>query len=339
MITNLNLLRNHGRRLWAFRMERRGFNFFQQQRLHHPVSTPAPTPTVERRKNDPKCRFMQYRRSNETFKRLAMVSDDGSKMVELSSLTCASPNMQDFIQQRYAMDNLLDSVQYMKVEDVEAVDFQLLPPIECPSKIIAVDCNYVDNCDEQHISIPREPTFHVKFSNAITGALDAIKAPSSMKRIDYGCHLAVIMGKKCREVTPKEALNHVFGFMVAQDIVAKERNVVLGGHSMDTFFPVGPIILHRCHMPDVNNLWIRTLVNGDIRQSGNTRDMIFKVDFLIHRLSHYLTLYPGDVILTGTPAGAGAYQRPTRFLKPGDLIESEIQNLGKMCNKVINPYA
>jgi len=140
-------------------------------------------------------------------------------------------------------------------------------------------------------------------------------------------------------VSTKEALNHVFGFMVVQDIVARDWNALLGGHSMDTFLPLGPTIVHRCHVPDINNLWIKTIVNGEERQTGNTRNMIFKIDFLIHRLSHYLTLCPGDIILTGTPAGAGAYRQPSCFLKPGDLIESEIQNLGRMCNKVVNPYS
>ncbi|XP_017052079.1 fumarylacetoacetate hydrolase domain-containing protein 2A [Drosophila ficusphila] len=287
----------------------------------------------------PKCRFMQYRRENEHIKRLGMVSEDGSKMVELSSLTCAAPNMMDFINQRYCMDSLLDSVHFMNVEEVDDVNLHLLPPIDSPGKIIGVDCNYRDSCDEQHISIPKKPSFHVKFATSITGALDNIKAHSSVKRIDYGCQLAVVMGKKCREVSPKEALNHVFGFMVVQDIVARDWNTLFGGHSMDTFLPLGPTIVHRCHVPDINNLWIKTIVNGEERQTGNTRNMIFKVDFLIHRLSQYLTLCPGDIILTGTPAGVGAYRQPSSFLKPGDLIESEIQNLGKLCNNVVNPYS
>ncbi|KAH8301085.1 hypothetical protein KR018_000941, partial [Drosophila ironensis] len=330
-------------RKFSYRAPQVERNLIQQLRLFHPnvnIISPVPAliPASERRLSDPKCRFMQYRRCNETFKRLGMVSEDGSKLVELSSLSCAAPNMQDFIQQRYCMDSLLDSVQYMKVEDVDSIEFHLLPPLDSPGKIIAVDCNYRDHCDDLHISIPREPTFHVKFATSITGALDCIRAHSVAKHIDYGCHLAVVIGKRCRDVKPKEAMNYVFGFMVAQDIVARDWNVLLGGYSMDTFCPVGPIIVHRCHLPDVSNLWMRTLVNGELRQTSNTYNMIFKPDFLIHRLSQHLTLCPGDIILTGTPAGTGASRKPTSFLKPGDLVETEIQNLGKMCNKVINPF-
>ncbi|KAH8265034.1 hypothetical protein KR038_001712 [Drosophila bunnanda] len=283
----------------------------------------------------PKCRFIQYRRANEQVKRLGMVSEDGSKMVELSNVTCASPSMLDFIRQQYCMKSLLHSVQHMQARDVDAVGPKLLPPLETPGKIIGVDCNYRDNCYEQRIPIPREPAFYVKFPTTITGALDIIAAHAPGKRIDYGCQLAVVMGKRCRNVSLKEALNNVFGYMVVQDIVARDWNSMLGGRSIDSFLPLGPIIVHRCHVPDVNNLWIRTLVNGKVRQSGHTRNMIFKIDALIHRLSNYMTLCPGDIILTGTPAGSAAHSDPSTFLKPGDLVETEIQNLGKMCNKII----
>ncbi|EDW94385.1 fumarylacetoacetate hydrolase domain-containing protein 2A [Drosophila yakuba] len=334
----MHLLRNFFPKWCLPRPERHLKNhIFRQLQTNHP--TAALVAIKQSEQVLPKCRFMQYRRANEQVKRLGMVSEDGNKMVELSSMTCAAPNMMDFIQQRYCMVSLLDSVQFMKIEDVDAVDLRLLPPIDSPGKIIGVDCNYVDNCDEQHISIPREPSFHVKFASSITGAMDNIRAHSLAKHIDYGCQLAVVMGKKCREVSAKEALNHVFGFMVVQDIVARDWNAPLGGHSMDTFLPLGPTIVHRCHVPDVNNLWIKTSINGEERQTGSTRNMIFKIDFLIHRLSQYLTLCPGDIILTGTPAGSGAFRHPSCFLKPGDLIESEIQNLGKMCNKVVNSYS
>ncbi|KAH8293759.1 hypothetical protein KR054_003915 [Drosophila jambulina] len=303
---------------------------------HHPtIPIRVPKPCDQ---EQPKCRFIQYRRAHEQMKRLGMVSEDGSKMVELSNVTCASPSMLDFIRQRYCMKSLLHSVQYMKARDVDEVSPQLLPPLDAPGKIIGVDCNYRDNCYEQRIPIPREPAFYVKFASSIMGALDIIAAHSPGRRVDYGCQLAVVMGKRCREVSPKEALKNVFGYMVVQDIVSRDWNSLLGGRSMDTFLPLGPIIVHRCHVNDVNNLWIRTMVNGEVRQSGHTSNMIFKVDTLIHRLSHYMTLCPGDIILTGTPAGSAAYSDPSSFLQPGDLVETEIQNLGKMCNKIIEAH-
>ncbi|XP_068149102.1 oxaloacetate tautomerase Fahd2a, mitochondrial [Drosophila tropicalis] len=293
--------------------------------------------------NMPKCRFMQYCRRFDANKRLGMVSEDGSKMIELSSVTCAAPDMHRFIDQRYCMSSLLDSVKYMNVLKVDR-DLHLLPPLAAPGKIIGVQCNYIDSCDERHHCIPREPAFFVKFGTSIIGALDNIRAHDIAKRIDYGCQLAVIMGRHCRHVQPNEAMHHIFGYAVAQDITACDWNALLGGQlmlgkSLDTFCPLGPVIVHKCHVPDVNNLWIKTIVNGEERQTGNTRNMIFKIDFLIHRLSQYITLCPGDIILTGTPAGSGAYRKPSTFLQPGDLIESEIQNLGRMCNQVVNPYA
>ncbi|XP_030369710.1 fumarylacetoacetate hydrolase domain-containing protein 2A [Scaptodrosophila lebanonensis] len=291
----------------------------------------------------PRCRFMQYTRPMDAQKRLGMVSEDGTKMVELSNITCAAPDMIQFIHQRYCMDSLLDSVQYMDVQEV-GEDVVLLPPINAPSKIIGVGCNYLDSCDEQHQSVPREPAFFVKFNTSIIGALDNIRAHNIAKRIDYGCQLAVVIGKQCRHVPRISAMSCVFGYMLAQDITARDWQALLGGQvmlgkSLDTFCPLGPVLVHKIHMPDVNNLWIKTFVNGQERQSGSTRNMIFKIDYLIHRLTQFMTLCPGDIILTGTPAGSGAYLKPSTFLKPGDLVESEIQNLGKMRNKVVNPYA
>ncbi|BFF96956.1 fumarylacetoacetate hydrolase domain-containing protein 2A [Drosophila madeirensis] len=291
--------------------------------------------TEAQRWEQPRLRFMQYERPHDPVKRLGLVSDDGSKMVELSTSTCAANDMVTFIRQRYCMDSLLDRLQFMQVRDVYK-DLRLLPPIDDPCKILVVQNNYVDNCDEQHIPIPREPSFCVKFSSSITGSLNNIRAHSQAKHIDYGCQLVVVIGRKCRKVNRNAAMNYVFGYTLAQDITARDWTALLGGKSLDTFCPLGPSIVHKTHVPDVNDLWIKTLVNGEQRQSGHTRDMIFKIDYLVHRLSQFLTLFPGDLILTGTPAGGGAYRRPTSFLQPGDRIDSEIQILGKMSNKVVN---
>ncbi|XP_022216933.2 fumarylacetoacetate hydrolase domain-containing protein 2 [Drosophila obscura] len=286
----------------------------------------------------PRLRFMQYQRPHDAVKRLGVVSDDGSKMVELSINTCADDDMVKFIRQRYCMNTLLDNLQYLKVRDVYK-DLRLLPPIGDPCKIVGVQNNYADNCDEQHIPIPREPSFFVKFSTSITGPLDNIQAHRQAKHIDYGCQLVVVIERTCRKVPRSAAMKHIFGYTLAQDITARDWSALLGGKSLDTFCPLGPAIVHKSHVPDVNNLWIKTIVNGEQRQTGNTRNMIFKIDYLVHRLSQFITLYPGDMILTGTPAGAGAYRRPTSFLQPGDRIDSEIQILGKMSNRVVNAVA
>ncbi|KAH8311823.1 hypothetical protein KR044_008197 [Drosophila immigrans] len=300
-------------------------------------------PTCHKEYYRPKCRFMQYIRAGDTTKRLGMVSENGSKMIELSNMTCASPDMLQFIQQRYCMDSLLDSAQFMEVTDVMN-DLRLLPPIETPGKIIGVTSNYYDSCNEQKRKVPKHPEFFVKFNTSVTGALDNIRAHHIAKRIDYGCQLAVVIGTKCRNVPRVVAKSCIFGYTIAQDITARDWNVLLGGQlllgkSLDSFCPLGSVIVHKSHVPDVNNLWIKTLVNGEQRQNGNTRNMIFKIDDLIHRLSQFMTLCPGDIILTGTPAGVGAHRSPSCFLRPGDLVESEIQKLGKMSNKVVNPYA
>ncbi|KAH8381443.1 hypothetical protein KR093_004937 [Drosophila rubida] len=348
----VSLLRNHFgfARLHVKSASLEKYRFDPLRRGH---ALEAIIPSYQNEYYHPKCRFIQYIRAGDTCKRLAMVSENGCKMIELSSMTCASPDMLQFIQQRYCMESLLESSQFMEVTDV-LNDLRLLPPIDAPGKIIGVATNYYDTCEERKQKVPKNPEFFVKFNTSVTGALDNIRAhhiakASSLQylsdtRIDYGCQLAVVIGTKCRNVPRPSAMGCVFGYTIAQDITARDWNVLLGGQtllgkSLDTFCPLGSVIVHKSHVPDVNNLWIKTHVNGEERQNSNTRNMIFKIDTLIHQLSQFMTLCPGDIILTGTPAGIGAHRSPSCFLKPGDLLESEIQKLGKMRNKVINPYA
>ncbi|KAH8407034.1 hypothetical protein KR222_004335 [Zaprionus bogoriensis] len=336
----VSLLRNH----FGFARMHAKAAQLERYALDHIKSNPLESGLTNQSEHSmPKCRFVQYMRPGSNSKHLGMVSENGVKIIELSDTTCAATDMVQFIQQRYCMESLLDSAQFMEVQDVKP-DLRLLPPIQTPSKIIGVAYNYQDSCREQNQRIPKVPEFFVKFNTSITGALDNIRAHQIAKRIDYGCQLAVVIGTKCRHVPRKSAMGCVFGYMIAQDITACDWKVMLGGQTMlgkslDSFCPLGPVLVHKCHVPDVNNLWIKTIVNGEERQSGNTRNMIFSIDYLIHRLSQFMTLCPGDIILTGTPGGVGANRNPTAFLRPGDLIESEIHKLGKMCNKVVNPYA
>lgn len=255
----------------------------------------------------PRCRFFQYSRSGDNSKHLGMVSENGVKYIDLSSVSCAASDMIQFIQQKYCMENLLESTQYMDVNDVKD-DVRLLPPIQSPGKIIGVKHNYPDSCKEENQKIPLVPEFYIKFNSSITGALDNIRAHRiakvntslfsfdpdlksiKLQRIDYGCQVAVVIGTECRNVTRKSAMGCVFGYMIAQDITARDWKVMLGGQtllckSLDSFCPLGPVLVHKCHVPDINNLWIKTIINGEEKQNGNTKNMIFKIDYLIYRLS------------------------------------------------------
>ncbi|EFA10483.2 fumarylacetoacetate hydrolase domain-containing protein 2A [Tribolium castaneum] len=215
----------------------------------------------------------------------------------------------------------------------------LLPPIIKPDKVACVGLNYSGHCDEQNIPHPREPMFFSKFSSTIVGPYDTIQLPKISNSVDWECELAVIIGRKAKAIRQDQAHDYIFGYTVAQDISArdwqKKRNngQFLLGKSMDTFCPLGPAVVTKNKL-DPNNLNIKTWVNGKLKQNGNTKEMIFKVDFLVSYLSQIVTLYPGDVILTGTPSGVGMHRSPPEFLHKDDILESEIEGIGKMRNIV-----
>lgn len=149
----------------------------------------------------------------------------------------------------------------------------------------------------------------------------------------------MVIGREAKCIRPDQAIDHIFGYTIAQDISARDwqkRNngQYLLAKSMDTFCPLGPVVVTK-NKVDTNNLTIKSWVNGKAKQAGNTSEMIFKIDFLVSYLSEFMTLYPGDVILTGTPAGVGTHRSPPEYLKKGDVVESEIEGIGKMSNVMV----
>ncbi|RZC39109.1 fumarylacetoacetate hydrolase domain-containing protein 2A, partial [Asbolus verrucosus] len=214
-------------------------------------------------------------------------------------------------------------------------DVDLLPPIIKPDKVACVGLNYSGHCDEQNIPHPKEPMFFSKFASCIVGPHDNIELPPISHSVDWEVELAVVIGRKAKAIRTDQAHDHIFGYTIAQDISArdwqKERNrgQFLLGKSMDTFCPLGPVVVTK-NKVDPNNLNIKSWVNGKPRQDGNTSEMIFKVDFLVSYLSQIVTLYPGDIILTGTPAGVGMHRSPPQFLQKGDVLESEIEGIGRL---------
>ncbi|XP_031350014.1 fumarylacetoacetate hydrolase domain-containing protein 2A isoform X2 [Photinus pyralis] len=224
---------------------------------------------------------------------------------------------------------------------VSVNDVNLLAPISKPDKVVCIARNYTGHCQEQNLPAPTEPMFFSKFSSCLIGPYDEIILPEISKRVDWEVELAVVMGKKAKCIRPDQVESYIFGYTIAQDISArdwqKERNggQFLLGKSMDTFCPIGPSVVTRENIIDVNNLNVKTILNGDVKQNGNTSEMIFKIDFMVSYLSQIFTLLPGDVILTGTPAGVGVHRNPPLFLKAGDVLESEIECIGRMSNKVV----
>jgi 2-keto-4-pentenoate hydratase/2-oxohepta-3-ene-1,7-dioic acid hydratase in catechol pathway len=216
----------------------------------------------------------------------------------------------------------------------------LRAPVPRPGKIIAVGWNYRDHSAEAGAkNLPKTPILFAKFTTSISGPGDPIVIPPSDPQVDYEAELAVVIGKKGKAIAAKNALEHVAGYMPLNDVTARAWQLAdrqwVRGKSPDTFCPIGPWLTTRDEIPDPHALSICARVNGATVQNSNTSEMIFRIPELIEFLSAAITLEPGDIIASGTPEGVGLYRNPPVFLKAGDVVEVEIENLGVLRNPVV----
>ncbi len=211
---------------------------------------------------------------------------------------------------------------------------RLCAPVPRPGKILGVARNYPAHAAERGASPPQEPVLFLKAPSAVIGPEDEIRLPAASTQVDFEGELAVVIGRSARQVSADEALEHVAGYCVANDVSARDFQNVRGQHfigkSCDGFCPLGPSLVTADEVPEPQALWLKTSVSGQLFQSASTGDMLFPVTEIVSFASQLLTLEPGDVILTGTPPGVGAAQRPPRFLGDGDLVEVEIERLGRL---------
>ncbi len=212
-------------------------------------------------------------------------------------------------------------------------------PIHAPSKIICLGKNYAEHAKEGGFENPDKPLIFCKTPNALNGPFDPIIIPQSSGQIDWEVELAIIIAKEGKRISKAEALDYIAGFTVMNDVSGREAQFSdsqwFRGKSFDGFAPVGPFIVTPDEMGDLNNLRLTAKVDGKIMQDGNTRDMIFDVSTIIEDISEDITLIPGDIISTGTPAGVGIFRDPPVVLKPGNVVECYIENIGTIVNKVI----
>lgn len=247
-------------------------------------------------------------------------------------------NMEKLIKIEHSIRNF--SEKELKKATYRLDQVELLAPIINPPKIICLGLNYRDHAAEQGAKIPDEPIIFMKPRTAIIGPNQPIIKPSFVKKLDYEGELAIIIGKRGKNIPVSKAKNYIFGYTIfndvsARDIQFKDRQWTRG-KSFDTFAPIGPCIVTRNQLNDPNNLRIRTWVNGQLRQNSTTRNMVFNVYETIYHISRVMTLEPGDIIATGTPAGVGVFMKPKpKFLKHGDIVEIEIEGIGKLKNQVI----
>ena len=225
-------------------------------------------------------------------------------------------------------------------------EVKILSPIPYPNRnIICLGKNYLDHISEVkslknvNSDIPQKPIYFSKIAYPAIGHEDVVNSHSDVvKQLDYEVELAVIIGKKCKNVSIEEAEDIIFGYTIANDISARDIQTTYGqwhkGKSFDTFCPIGPYIVHKSNISFPPKLKIQSYVNNELRQNGNTDNLIFDIPYIISDLSSGITLYPGDIILTGTPAGVGAGFNPPRYLKPGDRVDCVIEGIGTLSNTI-----
>jgi 2,4-diketo-3-deoxy-L-fuconate hydrolase len=212
-------------------------------------------------------------------------------------------------------------------------------PIYAPSKIICLGKNYAEHAKEGGFENPDKPLIFCKTPNTLNGPFDPIILPKSSGQIDWEVELAIIIAKEGKRIPKTKAWDYIAGFTILNDVSGREAQFSdsqwFRGKSFDGFAPVGPFIVTPDEIGDVNHLRLTAKVDGDIMQDGNTRNMIFDVPTIIEDISEDITLIPGDIISTGTPAGVGIFRDPPVVLKPGNVVECYIENIGTIINKIV----
>ena len=244
-----------------------------------------------------------------------------------------------------------DNLKFETVSKLKNINLDTLPEIKSsvrigacinkPGKFVAIGLNYSDHAKETGAKPPAEPIVFMKATSSISGPCDDIEMPKDSSKLDWEVELAIVIGKETKNISEKEAPDHILGYCIVNDVSEREWQLEkLGqwvkGKSGDTFGPTGPYLVTKDEIPDINNLNLNLEVNGKKMQSGNTKNMIFNINFIVSYLSNFMSLQPGDLITTGTPAGVGMGMKPQIFLKSGDNLKLTIDFLGEQNSKVVS---
>ncbi|MGV7226113.1 MAG: fumarylacetoacetate hydrolase family protein [Nitrosopumilus sp.] len=245
-------------------------------------------------------------------------------------------NVKDFLFDGWydEIKNKLDDLPY--AENISK--FKLLPPIPNPNKIICLAFNYVDHAKEQGLQAPEDPAIVIKPRTALNSTNSDIVCPDFVTQLDYEIELALIIGKNCKNISVEDAYSAIFGYMVFNDVSARDIQFkdkqFTRGKSFDSFAPCGPWITTKDEIQDPQNLKMTTKINGELRQNSSSSNMFIKIPEIISKISKVMTLEKGDIVSTGTPAGVMLNKPNAVFLKDGDKVEMEIENLGTLNNTV-----
>lgn len=239
---------------------------------------------------------------------------------------------------RALAEKVLATIHKNDVIDMSAI--ALKAPLPRPRKIIGIGLNYRDHAAETGLPIPDFPIVFAKYPNCVIGVGEAIVIPKLTQQVDYEGELGVVMGKRGRNISEEACMEYVAGYVIFNDVSARDYQNRTSqwtlGKTFDTFGPMGPALVTADEIPDPHNLRICTRIGNEVLQDSNTKNLIFSIPFLIACLSQIMTLEPGDLISTGTPAGVGSTRRPPRFLRPGDIVQIEIEALGVLSNPVVS---
>ena len=243
-----------------------------------------------------------------------------------------------------------DHLNFETISKLQNADLSNLPElssnerlgscITSPRKFIAIGLNYSDHAAEVGADIPKEPIVFMKATSCIVGPNDDVEIVSGSKKLDWEVELGIVIGKEAKHITENQSQDHILGYCLVNDVSEREWQLEkmgqwVKGKSHDTYGPVGPHLVTKDEISDVNNLKMSLDVNGKRMQTGNTSTMIFNVDVIVSYLSKYMTLLPGDIITTGTPPGVGMGMKPQQFLKAGDMMKLSVENLGEQNSKVV----
>ena len=235
----------------------------------------------------------------------------------------------------------LEKLQKIKIETLPEIsnNTRIGPCVNRPSNILCIGLNYSLHAEQTGSKLPDNPIVFNKSPDCLQGPNDPVKKNQSQEKLDYEVEMALVIGKEAKNVSEDKALDYVFGYFILNDISDRHVQKIIGnGHwtlGKSWCAPAGGLLVTKEHIKDINDINLTLSVNGEIRQNGNTKNMIFKISFLIAHISKYLTLKPGTVISTGTPAGTGMEQKPQKFLQVGDELHLKVDHLGEQSYKII----
>lgn len=267
--------------------------------------------------------------------KIGILTDKNRVMI----LRGAPASLDDLIQRH--QDLIPQLAQVTSAPSIPYNEAEILAPLTRPGKIICIGLNYADHAAEQDIANPPErPLIFNKFNTSIIGPNDEITWPSDVSNdIDYEAELAVVIGKRAKNVSAADAMDYIFGYTIINDVTARDiqkgDKQWIRGKSFDTFCPMGPVIVTANEIADPHDLAISLDINGEVLQDSNTSNLIHRIPQLIEHISRTSTLMPGDLISTGTPSGVGAYRTPRRWLRPGDTVQVHVEGIGILRNVVV----